>query len=174
VSEVTVFERALDRSVERLVRACELITICVGAWLAIALIAGVFFRYVLNNSLIWVDESSGMLIVWLMLAVAPIGFHQNFHISVTLVIEAVPRPMRILLGIGVNACTALLFGIAGYYGIFNTIIETGSQLASMPFSRAWFTWVLPVGSAAVLLVCLNNVVKILRRGDLPERGESLE
>ena len=109
-----------------------------------------------------------------MLAVAPIGFHQNFHISVTLVIESVPRPFRVLLGIGVNACTALLFGIAGWYGIFNTIIEMCSQLASMPFSRAWFTWVLPVGSAAVLLVCLNNVVKILRRGDLPERGESLE
>jgi TRAP-type C4-dicarboxylate transport system permease small subunit len=174
VSEVTVFERALDRSVERLVRACEVITICVGAWLAIALIAGVFFRYVLNSSLIWVDESSGMLIVWLMLAVAPIGFHQNFHISVTLVIEAVPRPMRVLLGIAVNACTVLLFGIAGYYGIFNTIIEMGSELSSMPFARAWFTWVLPVGSAAVLLVCLNNVVKILRRGDLLERGASLE
>ena len=174
MSEVTVFERALDRSVERLVRACEVITICVGAWLAIALIAGVFFRYVLNNSLIWVDESSGMLIVWLMLAVAPIGFHQNFHISVTLVIEAVPRPMRVLLGIAVNACTVLLFGIAGYYGIFNTIIEMGSELSSMPFARAWFTWVLPVGSAAVLLVCLNNVVKILRRGDLLERGASLE
>lgn len=171
---MTAFERLLDRSVERLIRACEIITIVVGIWLMIAMIAGVFFRYVLNNSLTWVDESSGLLLVWLMLAIAPIGFHQHFHIAVTLVVDKAPRLLRIALGIFINASTATLFGIAGYYGIFNTIIEMGSELSSMPFARAWFTWVLPVGSLAILLVCLNNVVRILRSGELPTREGSLE
>lgn len=171
---MTVFDRALDQFVERMVRGCEIVVISIGIWLMVAMIASVFFRYVLNSSLTWADESSSFLLVWLMLAVAPIGFHQNFHIAVSLVVDRVPRPARIILGLFINSCTILLFGIAGYYGIDQTIIEMGTELASMPVSRAWFTWALPVGSVAVLLVCLNNMVKILRQGDLPAAGENLE
>ena len=145
-----------------------------GIWLTAALIASVFFRYVLNSSLTWVDESSSLLLVWLMLVVAPIGFHQNLHISVSVLIERAPRASRVMLGIFINACVILLFGIAGYYGIFNTLIETGSELTSIAISRAWFTWVLPAGSLIVVLVSINNVAKILRRGDLLPDGESLE
>ena len=84
---MTAFERTLDRLVGRLIRGCEIIVMAIGIWLMVTLIAGVFFRYVLNSPIIWVPESSAFLIVWLMLAVAPIGFHQNFHISVVIVVE---------------------------------------------------------------------------------------
>ena len=171
---VTPFERGLDWFVGRLIRGCEIVVIAIGIWLMVSLIAGVFFRYVLNSPIHWVPESSALLLVWLMLAVAPIGFHQNFHISVSVLIDRLPRRGRIVLGLFINACTVLLFGIAGFYGIINLAIEVGSELSSIPVSRAWFTWVLPVGSAVVLLVCFNNVAKILRLGDLPATGVKLE
>ena len=171
---MTKFDRTLERLVDRMIRGCEIIAIAIGVWLMVAMIASVFFRYVLNSSLTWADESSSLLLVWLMLVVAPIGFHQNFHIAVSLVVERVPRPVRFFLGLFINSCTALLFGIAGYYGIDQTIIEMGTELASMPLSRAWFTWALPAGSVAVLLVCLNNIMKIFRLGDFSAEGENLE
>ena len=168
---MTMFDRALDKLVERMIRGCEIIIVSIGIWLMVTMIASVFFRYVLNNSLTWADESSSFLLVWLMLAVAPIGFHQNFHIAVSLVVDRAPRLVRVFLGLFINSCTALFFGIAGYYGIDQTIIEMGTELASMPISRAWFTWVLPAGSVAVLLVCLNNMLRILRQGDVLNLGE---
>lgn len=171
---MTAFERTLDRLVGRLIRGCEIIVMAIGIWLMVILIASVFFRYVLNSPIVWVPESSAFLIVWLMLAVAPIGFHQNFHISVVIVVEKAPRPLRVVLGLFINLCTVLLFSVAGYYGIFNTIIEVGSELSSIPLARAWFTWVMPAGSAVVLLVCFNNMLKILRQGDLPTLGGKLE
>ncbi len=173
-SSVTGFERGLDRLVGRLIRGCEVVVIAIGIWLMVTLIAGVFFRFVVNSPIIWVPESSSFLLVWLMLAIAPIGFHENFHISVTVLMDRVPRLARMVLGLFINSCIVLLFGIAGYYGIFNTIIEVGSELSSIPIARAWFTWVLPVGSVVVLLVCLNNVLKIFRRGDVPASGHNLE
>jgi TRAP-type C4-dicarboxylate transport system permease small subunit len=168
---MTMFDRALDKLVERMIRGCEIIIVSIGIWLMVAMIASVFFRYVLNSSLTWADESSSFLLVWLMLAVAPIGFHENFHVAVSLVVDRVPRLVRVFLGLFINSCTALLFGIAGYYGIDQTIIEMGTELASMPISRAWFTWALPAGSVAVLLVCLNNMLRILRQGDVLNLGE---
>ncbi|MBI4184544.1 MAG: TRAP transporter small permease [Proteobacteria bacterium] len=167
----TPFERGLDRLVGRLIKGCEFAAMAIGIWLMCVLVVSVFFRYVLNNSLTWVDESSSLLLVWLMLAVAPIGFHENFHIAVGALIDNVPRIARVLLGLFVNACTAALFGIALYYGILNTIVELDAELFSIPLMRGWVTWVLPFASVIVLLVVLNNVIKIVRTGDVPRTGE---
>ena len=151
---MTGFERGLDRLVGRLMKLCEYMTIVIGIWLMCALVAAVFFRYVLNSSLTWVDESSSLLLVWLMLSVAPLGFHENFHIRVNAIVDSVPRPLRLVLGLFINACTALLFGIAGYYGVLNTIVELDAELFSIPLMRGWVTWYLPALSAVILLTTL--------------------
>lgn len=171
---VTAFERGLDRLVKGLIRGCEVVTTAIGIWLMVALIAAVFYRYVLNDSLVWVDESSSILLVWLMLAVVPIGFHQYFHIAVTFVMEKVPRLPRVALALFVNACTAFFFAIAFYHGILNTVAEWETELFSIPLMRGWVTWTLPLASLIVLLVCLDNTLKLLRRGDLPPSEEGLE
>lgn len=168
------FEAGLDRLVAWIVRACELLTIALGGWLVIALVAGVFFRYVLNNSLTWVDESSSLLLVWLMLVVTPIGFHQGFHIAVNVVVDRAPRRARMVLGLFSTACSMLLFAIAGWYGLPVIVNDFDTQLASIPMMRGWFTFILPVACVAVLLVLLNNAFKIVRRGDLPESTGMIE
>ncbi len=164
---MTRIERGLDRLVARLIRGCEILTTVIGIWLAVILVVGVFLRYVVNYSLSWVDESSSLLLVWLMLAVAPIGFHQGFHISMGLLADMSPRPIRVGIGLLINLGTILFFSFAGYFGVLSTIIEFGSQLYSIPIMRGWVTWILPLSSAVILLVCINNLVVIVRRGDLP-------
>ena len=162
---VTGFERGLDALVLRIVRICELIAIFVGGWLTLTLVLGVFFRYVLNSSIGWLSEVSPLMLVVLMLAVAPIGFHENIHISVEVLVAKVARPLRVAL---------VLFGVAGWYGAKVVGFDMGRELDSLPIVRAWFTVAMPVASAAVWLVCINNMLKILRLGDLPPRTGGLE
>ena len=166
-SPLTGFEGGLDRLVRRLIRGCELLTMAIGIWLMVILVINVFTRYVLNYTLFWVDESSELLLVWLMLAVAPIGFHENFHISMSFLADVAPRPFRLGLALFTNLGTVLFFVIAGYYGILSTITEFGSSLFSIPIMRGWVTWILPVSSVVILLVCLNNILAVLRLGDQP-------
>ena len=170
---LTGFQGGLDLLVRRVIRGCEFLTMAIGTWLMVILVVSVFTRYVLNYSLSWVDESSSLLLVWLMLAVAPIGFHENFHISMGFVVENVQRPIRFVLALFINLGTALFFAIAGYYGILSTIIEFGALLFSIPITRGWVTWILPLSSAVILLVCLNNVLAILRLGDQPPSKRGL-
>lgn len=164
---LTGLQGGLDRLVRRLIRGCEFLTMAIGIWLMVILVINVFTRYVLNYTLFWVDESSELLLVWLMLAVAPIGFHENFHISMSFLGDVAPRPVRFVLGLFTSLGTILFFVIAGYYGILSTIAEFGSSLFSIPIMRGWVTWILPVSSAVILLVCLNNILAILRLGDQP-------
>jgi TRAP-type transport system small permease protein len=171
---VTGIERALDALVLRIVRICELIAIAVGGWLTVTLVLGVFFRYVLNSSIGWLAEVSPLMLVVLMLAVAPIGFHENIHIAVEVLVAKVSRPLRVALGLFANLGTLVLFGIAGWYGARMVGFDMGRELDSLQVSRAWFTVAMPVASAAVWLVCINNMLKILRLGDLPPRTGGLE
>lgn len=163
----TRFAEGLDRLVGHLMRPCEILTIAVGIWLAVVLFVNVFCRFVLNFSLTWVDESSEALLAWLMLAVAPIGFHQNFHINMGVLVESAPRPIRFTVAILINLGVAWFFIIAGYFGVLSTIAEFHRPLFSVPITRGYVTWILPASSALVLLVCFNNLVKVLRLRDMP-------
>lgn len=167
-------EQGLDQLVGGIVRVCEWITIALGGFIAAALVAGVFFRYVLNSSVGWLAEVCPLLLVVLMLTVAPIGFHENIHIRVEVLIDRAPRAARMALGVFINAAAMLLFGIAGWYGMKVAGTDFGTELDSFPVARGWFTGYLPVAAVAVWLVCINNMIKIFRIGDIPARGGSIE
>lgn len=157
---------ALDRLVALLMQGCRRLAITLTIWLTIILVVNVFTRYVLNSSLTWVDETSSLLLVWLMWAIAPLGFHENFHISVGVLAEHASRPYRVAIGLFINFATMIFFSITFYYGILSTIAEFNVPLYSIPISRGWMTWVLPASSIVILLVCINNSLAIIRRGDM--------
>lgn len=157
----------LELIVKWIIKVCEFLTIIIGGWLAFILVVAVFFRYVLNRSLTWSAESSTFLLVWLVLAVAPLGFHEGIHISVEVLLNWLPRWLRSVLGIFINFSAFLLFAVTGYFGVFLSIDHFGSQLASIPIKQGWFTSFLPISCLFVLFVCIKNIVNILRMGDIP-------
>ena len=173
---VQTLERTLETIVKWIIKICEFLTILIGGWLALILVVAVFFRYALNSSLTWSEESSTFLLVWLMLAVAPLAFHEGIHISVDVLLNRLPRPVRFVLGVFINFSSLFLFGITGYYGVFVAIDHFGTELASIPIRQGWFTSFLPVSCLFVLFVCANNIVKIFRAGDITatitEEGEA--
>jgi len=164
---VRSFEKRLDRLALWIVKVCELLTVAIGAWLTVALIANVFCRFVLNSSLTWVDESSALLLVCLMLAVAPIGFHEYIHISVDVLINNSPASLKPIFIILINLSTMTLFGVTGYFGFFMVLDDFKTQMASIPIMQGWFTCFLPIASCFVILICTNNIAKVLLRRELP-------
>jgi TRAP-type C4-dicarboxylate transport system permease small subunit len=152
----------LDRLVKRLMLICRYSIVAIIGWLTLILVVSVFARFVFNYSLAWVDESSSLLLVWLMLAVAPLGFHENFHISLHILSEASPQRMKVLIGTAVNLATIAFFSITAYFGTVSTISDFSAQLFSIPVARGWATWILPVSSVVVMVVCLRNIVVLIK------------
>ena len=143
------------------IKLCEFLTILIGGWLTLILITSVFFRFVLNDSITWVGETSALLLVCLMLAVAPIGFHEKIHISVDIVIKSLSTNLKKLALIFINGSSIILFGITGYFGVFMVKSDFSTQMSSIPVMQGWFTIFLPLASGFVILICLNNILKIL-------------
>jgi TRAP-type C4-dicarboxylate transport system permease small subunit len=153
--------QGLTRLVAALMRGCRFLIVAIMLWLTLVLIVSVLMRVVLNVSLTWVDETSSLLLVWLMLAVAPLGFHENFHIAVGLFSENAAPRARMILGLAVNLAVILFFAITLVFGIASTIMDAQMPLYSLHVARSWMTWVLPASSAVIILVCLDNILGLL-------------
>jgi TRAP-type C4-dicarboxylate transport system permease small subunit len=162
----------LERTVAAVLRGYRLLTIAIMVWIAGVLVLSVALRLLLNWSLTWVGEACSLLLVWLMLSVAPLGFHEHFHIAIDLVGKRASPRLRRSLGVLTTLCTAAFFAIAGYFGLLSTISEFQVRLVSLPITRGWFMLMLPVSSAAVLLVCLGNLCKLGSRADSASRPGS--
>jgi TRAP-type C4-dicarboxylate transport system permease small subunit len=157
----------LGRIVVTVVSACRLLTLAIMAWIASILVISVVLRFAFNLTITWVGESCSLLLVWLMLSVAPLGFHEHFHIAIDAVTKRASHRVRLWLALFASLCTAAFFSITLYFGILSTISEFQVRLVSLPITRGWFTVMLPLSSAAVLLVCLDNILTLVRQGRLP-------
>jgi TRAP-type C4-dicarboxylate transport system permease small subunit len=154
---MAAIRRGLDGLVALLMRGCRFLTVAIMLWLTLVLVTSVLLRVFLDISLTWVDETSSLLLVWLMLAVAPLGFHENFHIAVEVLAENTSPRTRRALGLLINLGGVLFFSITLVFGIASTVIDAQVPLYSLPIARSWMTWMLPASSAAIILVCINNI-----------------
>jgi len=141
---------------------CRYFIIAIVGWLTLVLVVSVFARFVFNYSLAWVDESSSLLLVWLMLAVAPLGFHENFHISLHILSEALPPRVKVVIGTVINLATIAFFSLTACFGTISTVSDFSAQLFSIPVARGWATGILPVSSVIVIVVCLRNIVMLFK------------
>jgi tripartite ATP-independent transporter DctM subunit len=93
--------RAASGWLDRIDRATELFAQYTAATLVLTeiaiLLAGVIWRYVLDNPLVWVDEVAEMLFLWLVSLGAVIALRRGEHMRMTIVIRMFPQAVRAIL-----------------------------------------------------------------------------
>lgn len=152
-----------------LVRIASLVTLLIAFFITISMILGVFFRFVLNSSLVWTDEVAALLLAVMMFFVIGIGMHERLHIAVGALFDRLPPGGQRVLDIFLQAGCAVFFAIVGIYGFKVAESAMAMQLAMVPIPRGIFQMAMPIGGAFTVLVCINNVIKVLR-GEQPRIG----
>lgn len=111
-----LFHKPLDRVSLWIGRLVTVIASLTAVALITTLLTGVFFRYVMQNSLNWPGEVSLLLFSWTVLLVASLGVREDFHVRVTLLRDLLPGALSdglerlILLGVGLFAAAMLFYG----------------------------------------------------------------
>src|SRR5262245_17172387 len=88
--------------------ACAAICIVMGAQ--------VYFRYVMNDSLLWSEELAVWLIVWMVFLAAPILTLRNEHVTVTAGIQLMPKRAQAMLVILAKVLALVFLIFLAYYG----------------------------------------------------------
>jgi TRAP-type C4-dicarboxylate transport system permease small subunit len=79
--------KAVWRGIDGLVDA---VCIVACAILVVVSFAGVIFRYVLNDSLVWSEELARYLFIWIIFLGAAIGVRQGAHIALDIFVAGLP------------------------------------------------------------------------------------
>ena len=149
------------------------------AWAMVLLIAmvvvvtlGVFYRYVLNASLIWYDEFASYLLVWLTFYGAVVAAYHRKHIAFETIVEGFRPEARRWVAMGAEACVLVFQGILCYYGWVLMVAVRVETAVSLEWVRmSWVYSVLPVSGGLMLLISLVDLARILR-GEMPREEEA--
>jgi TRAP-type transport system small permease protein len=152
--------------------------VCLGL-MVVAILAQVFYRYVLNNALPWPEEASRFLMLWSTGLMAPTAFRRGGFVAIDMVIRLLPRMVATGLSIFLMAVTILVLWIAlgigwsevtGLGGRFETDslrVPVSLDLSVwMKVPKSWMMASLLVGVALLLLVAvelaLRNLYALIR------------
>lgn len=127
--------------------------LCLGM-LGVVLV-GVFYRYVVDESLSWYDEFAGYLLVWLTMYGSVVALARRKHISFdTLVLKLPPGWQRAaeVFGILCVAGFSLVLLAAGWQLVREMSDETAVSLPALRMS--WIYGVMPISGALLLLIGL--------------------
>lgn len=128
----------------------------------------VFFRYVLQEGLIGVDQLSGTLLLWVTFFGAAWVLRRDEHVTVDLLITHLgPTARRWLTVVNSLICAALCLTLT-YFGTLEVIesVERGILIpAEIEIPRVVNLYVIPLG-------CLFLLLQFIRRARLAWRGKA--
>ena len=136
----------------------------------IVLFAGVFARFVLHAPLIWSDELSSILFLWLAMLGAVIALRKGEHMRMTAVVSSVgPQKAALLEAIATCACLAFLAMVLHPSWEYATE-EAAVTTPALGISNAWRAAALPVG---LVLMTLFAVLRLLKHATVKQSTQAL-
>lgn len=133
-----------------------------------SLLLGVFYRYVLDNALVWSDEIAALAFTWTVFLFASALVRTGGHVRVTLLVDALPRLLGELVERGI---LLLVLG----FGLF--MLWTGWNFAGFTFGQVSpaVRYPLWIRDAAVpvcgLLISLHALILVLKPRPIHNAGE---
>ncbi len=130
-------------------------------------VAGVFFRYVLDASLAWYDEFSSYLLVWLTFYGAVVVAYKRRHIGFETLAESLGPVGRRVAGIVAELLVLAFQVVLAYYGWVALDAMAFDTAVSIPWVRmTWVYSVLPITGALMLVVSALHLADLIR-GEAP-------
>lgn len=163
---------SLARLNDQFLQLCRYLLITIVLVIAIIMIAAVFYRHVLDNSITWAEEGCKYLMVWLALLGAPIALRQASHINIDLLVKLFPPRGRQAFYLFIHLIIIATMGLLLWQGwIF---AQSGARQVASSFnaSMLWMYIAIPIGSALTCLVAIEHSLKALAGIADPSQGLS--
>ncbi|WP_027134451.1 TRAP transporter small permease [Geminicoccus roseus] len=156
----------IERLDDMLARGEEVFLAATHGIVATLVIAAVFFRYVINDPLIWSEEFIVIVFTWMIFIGLSSGFRLRMHLRVDALLVVLPERVRAVCGlIAVAATMITLVGLI-WFGFSLTMTMLHSPTPMMRISSAWAVSAVPVGA---ILSCIH----ILRHAVSDGLGQTL-
>jgi TRAP-type C4-dicarboxylate transport system permease small subunit len=135
-----------------------------GALLAVMLamiLAQVFFRYVLNDSLAWTEELAKFAMVWVACLVAPWAYRAHLNVSIQMFADALPAVLRRITELLITMLVLVICSIFFLQSLDFWLTGLSINASSVPVKLAFFYSCAPFAFGSICLVGLEKLIEQL-------------
>ena len=144
------------------------------AVLSVDMLAGVFWRYVLNASLVWYDELARNLFIWVSFLGAAIAVKRSSHFGVDILTARFPPPLRLATAFLVQISILIFAVLLLFQGINLVGVTWTHSTSTMFYSQGAVYAALPVGAALMIVFAIRNLITLIRHPYAPDHEPSVE
>lgn len=131
------------------------------AVMTVVVITGVFFRYVLNSSIAWIEDVSLIMMVTTAFLIAPFAYRTGANVAIEMLVNALPERLLRILRIVINVL--VLWIIYRYFFESLALVERGMGIRVNTVPIPWGVpyAIVPVAFFAMALVGLELILRDL-------------
>ena len=162
--------KGLTRFNDGTIWLCKQVEIILIALMMIIVLIQVFFRYVLNNSLVWPEETARFMMVWMTFMAAPIAYRAGSNVSLDIVHRLLKGRMYTLLSIIIQIAAIATISILFQKSL--GMVERGMNIdaTSIPIKMTYVYLCLPIGLSLTVVVAfevlINSLVQLVTGVDM--------
>lgn len=142
-----------------ILRGCKYATISLVGVITVVVCAGVFWRYVLNDSLSWTEETAKFLMVWMVFTGIPIALKTGGHAAIDALPKALPARGRQTLNVFIYLVIVLLAAVLVYQGCGFAWNARVQNTATTQVSMMYVFSAMPFGGGIMFLVALEMMMQ---------------
>jgi TRAP-type C4-dicarboxylate transport system permease small subunit len=145
-----------------LVKLLEITVIFVMGFLVIDVLWGVFTRYVLHNQSSWTEELATMLLIWVSLLGAGIGFIRGSHLGVDYFVSKLNKRKQAAGQIIVYLLIAFFASFTMIYGGTRLVVsrfEAGQISPAMQLKMGYVYMAVPISGFFFVVFSIENIIK---------------
>jgi len=125
----------------------------------------------IGDPLIWTDELSRFLMVWLAVFGWVLATRKRIHIRIRFFQDKLPKVAHRAVEVSIQAALLVFGALVAFYGAGLIGKNHDLQATSMPLSMAWMYAPIFLGGAVTALQGASELIETLRPQRPPETGE---
>jgi TRAP-type C4-dicarboxylate transport system permease small subunit len=147
---------------DELCRVVMLVIIILTAVMVASMCAQVFWRYVLNDSLIWPEEVSRYAFIWVSCLGMSVGARRGDLIAIDVLWAGRPKRVRLFISIVARVLTIPLLIVFAWEGWVLINVVAGQRAAATNVPVWWVYLALPISSVFALSFMLETLARDVR------------
>lgn len=148
----------LDRFTTLLVAVVRWFCIVVASALFLIVVIAIIARYGFGQAVSWTEEVPRYLLIWISFLAAAVGVIQRDHVGFDVLFNALPKPVRRVLGVTLSV---LIFGfgwIVFRYGITFVHDFGGDMMETISHTNYWYYPAMPISGFLIMVFAFKLIV----------------
>ena len=140
---------------------CKYATITLVAAITVVVCSGVFWRYVLNDSLAWTEETSKFLMVWMVFIGIPLALKSGAHAAIEALPNALPEKGRQAMFAFIYLSILVLMAILIQQGWLFAFNARNQETSTTQISMMYVFISMPIGGVFMFLISLELFIQAI-------------